>query len=129
MTKEAAEKKKYAENTVSEDFDKLTLKAIDEALSALGEQSKTAIYFYLNGKYHVKKREIPQRIEDFSKALEDVLKTGAVPLEILCMDNLFAQVKKACGWSICEWTAPKLTFNQYVQFMRQQYKEGKNETE
>ncbi|MCW4003991.1 MAG: hypothetical protein NWE95_08795 [Candidatus Bathyarchaeota archaeon] len=126
MISEPAENKKQSENTVFEDFDSLAVKAIDEALSTLGEKPKTAIYSYLNSKYHIDKKGIPQRIEDFSKALEDLLKSGAAQMEILCREKLFFHVKKTCGESICEWITPKLSFKQYVQFMEQQYKKSKN---
>jgi hypothetical protein len=94
ITTNPAEKENCQENTISEDFDNLTLKAIDETLSMLGEQPKTAIYSYLKKKYFIDKKEIPQRMGDFSKAIEDLLKMGAVQLEILFMKNLFAQIKR-----------------------------------
>ena len=124
MTADTAKKKEHEKNTVFEDFDNLTLKAIDEALSPLGEKSKTVIYSYLERKYHINKKEIPNQIESFSKALEELLKTSAAQLEILCMENLFVQVKKTRRGFICG-TITNVTLKQYVQFMKQQYIEEK----
>jgi hypothetical protein len=123
MTKKTTEKEKHQKNATSEDFDKLTLQAIDETLSALGEKPKTAIYAYLKKNYSIDKKDIPQRIGEFSKALEDLLKIGAVQLEILFMKNLFTQLKKTNGNFFCEWTAHNVSFQEYTEFMKQRHTE------
>ncbi len=104
-----------------EDFDDLTLKAIDETLSSLGEQPKTAIYLYLKKRYCIDKKEIPQRIEEFSDALEDLLKVGAAQLEILFMKNLFLQLKNMRGDLFFECAASNVTFREYTRLMKHTY--------
>lgn len=110
-----------------EDFDDLTIKVIDETFSTLGEQSKTAIYAYLKKNYGIDKKEIPHRIDDFSVALEKLFKNGAGRIEVLLMKNLYARVSKTCGGFSCEWTTPEVTFQEYVQLMKQQFNKALTE--
>jgi hypothetical protein len=63
-------------------FEELLLEAIDEGFSWLGESEKQTIYFYLEKKYKISKRDIPFRIEDFAEAIEDIFGLGAKLLEI-----------------------------------------------
>ncbi|MCW4024379.1 MAG: hypothetical protein NWF01_05005 [Candidatus Bathyarchaeota archaeon] len=121
MTKKTTEKENRQKNTTSEDFDNIMLQAIDETLSMLGEKPKTAIYAYLKKKYFIEKKDMPQRIGEVSKALEELLKIGATQLEILFMKNLFIQLKKTRGDFFYEWTACNVTFQEYTQFMKQKY--------
>jgi hypothetical protein len=122
MATEATKKTKHPKNT---EFDELAFEAIDETLGTLGEQPKEAIYAYLKTKYHTDEKEIPQQIDNFSKALRDLFKTGATQLENACMKKLCFKVKNAYRWLICEGTAPQVTFREYLQFMKQQFKEAK----
>ena len=47
-------------------FERILLKAIDEGLSSLGKSPKRVVYFYIEKKFHIKKREIPYKIEEFA---------------------------------------------------------------
>lgn len=107
-------------------FEQILLEAIDEALSSLGESVKTAIYFHLANSFNVKRQEIPQRIADFSEALERIFGPGARHLEILFMKSLHAKIKVTCEWPTCEWPlskwiVPEMTFKEYVRLMRQRF--------
>jgi hypothetical protein len=125
MATEATKKRKHPKSTRPlEDFDSLLLKAIDESLSSLGENSKTATYSYLKKKYRIDKNEIPQRIGPFSQALEDLFKTGARQLEILCMKKLYSQVKKTHSGLVCEWVTSEVTFQEYVHLAKQHFTEA-----
>jgi hypothetical protein len=111
-------------------FSELLLEAIDEALSSLGESQKTAIYYHLKKEFNIKRLEIPERVEDFSRALERIFGLGARHLEILFMKSLYAKLGGVCEWTACEWTVPKLTFQEYVRLMKQKLEEAcKNEEE
>jgi hypothetical protein len=109
-------------------FNKLLLEAIDEALSFLGESSKTAIYYHLETVFNIKKQEIPNRVDDFSRALERLFGLGAKHLEILFMKSLYAKVRGVREWSSCEWVVPEVTFREYVHLMRQNF-EGANKNQ
>jgi hypothetical protein len=74
-------------------FDKILLKAIDEAFSILGESTKTAIYYYLEKTYKIKKQDIPNKIEKFTEAIEKLLGTGAKIVEIRIMKIMYRKAR------------------------------------
>jgi len=76
------------ESSYKRDFTKLLLEAVDETLSSLGSSSKRAIYFYLERNFSIKKQEIPNRIEEFTDAIEKLFGNGAKILEIQIMKHL-----------------------------------------
>ena len=96
-------------------FEELLLEAIDEGFSWLGESEKMAIYFYLEIKYKIRKRDIPVRIEDFTEAIEDTFGLGAKLLEIRIMKNLFIKM----GYSFPYLHAQEgLEFTKYIEAAR-----------
>jgi hypothetical protein len=74
------------------DFKELLLEAVDTALSSLGNSSKQAIYFYLEKNFTVKKQDIPNKIEEFITAIEEMFGHGAKILEIEIMKHLYVKV-------------------------------------
>jgi len=74
------------------DFEKLLLEAVDEALSSLGDSSKQAIYFCLEKNFAIKKHDIPNKIQEFANALENILGGGAKILEIQIMKHIYEEV-------------------------------------
>ena len=115
-----------AEKRQDEVFDDLLLEAIDEALTSLGENVKTAVYFYLDNSFTIKRQEIPERITEFSDALERIFSLGARHLEILFMRSLHSKIKLFCEWPTwCKWVIPNVTFQEYVRLMKQKFAEVK----
>jgi hypothetical protein len=104
-------------------FNRLLLEAIDETLSCLGESSKTATYCHLETVFSIKKEQIPNMIDDFSRALESLFGLGAKFLEIMFMKSLHAKVRVAGEGVSCEWVVPDLTFKEYVDLMKQRFEE------
>jgi hypothetical protein len=107
-------------------FNKILLAAIDKALSSLGENVKTAIYFHLEETFNIKRWEIPLRINDFSNALEKIFGIGARHIEILVMKNLYAKNGFTCEWPtlewpMCKWIIPEVTFQECVDLMRRNF--------
>lgn len=96
------------------DFDRILLEAIDEGLSTLGESSKQAIYFHLARTFHIRKDEIPDKIERFTEAIEKIFGLGANFLEILIMQRLYKKVGGSLNWD----EAKDLTFAEYVAVVR-----------
>ena len=94
----------------TQDFNRRLLEAIDEGLSTLGESSKQAIYFHLEISFHVKKADIPRKIEEFAAAIEKIFGLGANFLEILIMRRLYEKVNGSFEWN----EAKDLTFTEYV---------------
>jgi hypothetical protein len=109
-------------------FNKLLLESIDETLSSLGENSKTTIYTHLETTFHLRKQEIPNRINDFSKALEKLFGLGSKHFEIMFMKNLYAKVKGFECFS-CEMTTPKITLKDYVRVMRKNLEQANQSEE
>lgn len=99
-------------------FERLLLKAIDEGLSSLGESPKRAVFFYLEKKFSIKKRQIPYKTEEFVDALEKIFGLGAKFLEILILKQLYEKVGQ-----IFEWNEKQtdLIFTEYIVAARRSY--------
>lgn len=78
--------------TTSDEFDKLLLSAIDEALTSLGESVKQSIYFHIENKFNVSRDAIPRNLEEFQGGLEKIFGTGARFIDILIMKNLHSKI-------------------------------------
>lgn len=107
-------------------FEQILLEAIDEALSSLGEGVKKSIYFHVENSFNIKRQEIPQRLADFSEALERIFGPGARHLEISFMKSLHAKIEVTCKWPeyewpLSKWIIPELTFQEYVRLMQQKF--------
>jgi len=105
-------------------FDGILLEAIDDALISLGENTKTAVYFHLESSFNIERREIPERIADFSDALDRIFSLGARNLEVLFIRNLHSKIKLFCEWPTwCKWVIPDVTFPEYVRLMKQKFED------
>jgi hypothetical protein len=96
-------------------FEKLLLKAIDEEFSSLGKTSRKALYFHLEKDFKLSKRNIPNKIQDFTEAIESIFGAGAKILEIRIMKNLFQDM----GYPI-QYLSKKesLEFTEYIEAAR-----------
>ena len=72
----------------SQKFDDALLNAVDFAFNSLGRSCKQALYFHLKNTFHVGRREIPEKVEEFDNALKLIFKDGAIFLERLILDEL-----------------------------------------
>jgi hypothetical protein len=111
---------------ISEEFDKLLLEAIDEALSSLGEAVKNSIYSHLQNDFKIKHDDIPDRICEFSDILHKIFGLGAGRLEVKCMKNICEKVKVSIAWPEYEWPMSKwiltdITFQEYVGNAKKSY--------
>ena|SRR3972149_2914602 len=66
--------------------------AVDDSLSSFGESFKQVIYFQLENTFHIKKQEIPQRIDEFAAAIEELFGIGATLIEMKILKALHDQV-------------------------------------
>jgi hypothetical protein len=98
-------------------FDRILLDAIDQALSTLGENTKKAVYLHLEKKFAITKKDIPQRVGDFSDALEQIFGGAASKLEILIMVCLNRKVNAEYKWDGPKWLVPDLTFVKYIKLL------------
>lgn len=104
-----------------ENFEKLLMESVDEALTSLGESAKQAIYFHLEDKFKISKEEIPRRIEDFAEGIEKIFGLGAHFIEILIMKKLYEKIGKSLEWNERE----ELVFVNYVKAARQSFAKKK----
>jgi hypothetical protein len=105
----------------TEAFEKLLLEAIDEALASLGESAKQSIYFHLEKKFKIAKKDIPNRLEDFTDGLEKIFGLGAHFIEILIMKSLFEKTGQRLEWN----QSKELVFIEYVAAAKQSFMKGK----
>lgn len=99
-------------------FSEILLESIDRAFLTLGENAKSSLYFHLETKFAISRQDIPDRINDFSDALEQIFGLGARQIEILIMKYLNQRVDCTYEWVGPKWLVPDLTFTKYVNLMR-----------
>jgi hypothetical protein len=103
-----------AKTKQEKEFEAILIEAIDEAFLTLGKNVQTSIYFHLETKFRLPKQEIPNRINDFSSAIEKIFGAAAKKLEILIMKFLNEKAKCNYEWAGPKWLVPDLTFEEYV---------------
>jgi len=99
------------------EFDSILLEAIDEALSILGEEPKSALYRHLEKLLNLPRIEIPSRIPEFSKAIQNLFGLGSEFLEILIMKSLHSKVAVVWEWESSE-VRPDFTLVEYCNFVK-----------
>jgi hypothetical protein len=115
-----------AKQSQHENFDQILLEAIDEGLSSIGEAGKASIYIHLEGRFNIKKQEIPYKLNDFSNALKRIFGLGARHFEILFMKKLHAKFEltfkwPTYEWPLSKWIIPEMTFTEYVRLVRESF--------
>ncbi len=95
-------------------LDVAILEAIDESLSSFGDSVKQAFYHQLEKQYHLRKREIPSKIEEFVIALEGIFGVGARLIEMKILEALYTRTKGFAFFPDGE----DLVFKDYVQSIR-----------
>ena len=75
------------------DLGKVLIEAVDEGLLVPGEIVRAAIYERLERSYQVKRGEIPEKLETFQLALEDLLGKTAKVMEKLIAKSLYRRLK------------------------------------
>jgi len=110
-------KRKTGERKREKKFNDILLESIDKAFLTLGENSKSAIYFHLESKFSISRQEIPERVHDFSDALEQIFGLAARQLEILIMKCLNEKIECTYDWVGPKWLIPELTFSKYVKLL------------
>jgi hypothetical protein len=76
----------------SAEVHKVLLQALDDGLSVPGEIVRTAIYDRIEKSYGLKREEIPEKLEAFHRALEDLLGKSAKVIEKLIARNLYKRL-------------------------------------
>jgi hypothetical protein len=79
------------------ELDFFLLQAIDESLSSLGEEVKSAVYLCVE-RFNVRKREIPLKTGIFSRVVNELLGSGASVLEFCIAKRLYGKIGMDFNW-------------------------------
>lgn len=107
-----------AKTSVNKQFNEILLESIDEAFLTLGENAKSSLYVHLQAKFSIDKQDIPERVDDFSDALDKIFGLAARHIEILIMRHLNQKVECTYDWVGPKWLVPDLTFPKYVEMVK-----------
>jgi len=83
------------------------LEAVDHGLLVPGEIVRAAIYARIEKSYELKREEIPEKLEAFHRALEDLLGKSAKVMEKLIAKNLYRRLglsfTEHADWTIVDY--------------------------
>jgi hypothetical protein len=71
-----------------QEFDEALLGAVDFAFCSLGKSCRRTLYFHLEKTFLLPRGQIPERLEEFDKALRTIFRSGATFLEKLILKKL-----------------------------------------
>lgn len=97
-----------------EQLDITILEAIDESLASFGDSVKQVVYHQLEKSYHVRKQDIPSKIDEFVSTVEGIFGFGARLIEMKILLTLYARTKGFAYFPAGE----DLIFKNYVQSLR-----------
>jgi hypothetical protein len=95
-------------------LDATIAEAVDESLGSFGESVKQVVYYQLENSYHVKKQDIPVKIEEFVTAVEGIFGIGARLIEMKILETLYARTSGFAYFPESE----DLVFKDYVRSLR-----------
>jgi hypothetical protein len=98
------------------EFDRLLQAAIDYALVSLGDSVKQAIYFHLESKFNIPRKQVPENLKEFQLGLEKIFGAGARFIEILIMKNLHSKMGMQLNIN-----GAQLEFTNYVKAAERDY--------
>ena len=83
------------------------LQAVDDGLSVPGEIVRAAIYQRIERSYQLRREEIPEKLETFHQALQDLIGGGAKVMEKLIAKNLYRRLglnfTEHANWNIVDY--------------------------
>jgi hypothetical protein len=88
-------------------LEKILVEAVDEGLLVPGEIVRAAIYERLERSYQVKRGEIPEKLETFQLALEELLDKSGKVMEKLIAKSLYRRLELSFtqhdGWTLIDY--------------------------
>jgi len=75
-----------------DEFKVAMIETVDESFSSFCNLNKEAVYFHLENTFKISKQEIPNKIEDFADAIEQMFGVGAKLIEIRIIGMLHKRV-------------------------------------
>jgi hypothetical protein len=83
------------------------VQAVDEALLVPGEIVRAPIYERVKRRYQVRREEIPEKLETFHQALQELLGAGGKVMERLIARNLYRRLglcfEKHDDWTLVDY--------------------------
>jgi type I restriction-modification system DNA methylase subunit len=96
-------------------------KIIDRVLrQVFGEEALLLIYRYLENKYSVKQNEISEKIDVFTKGLEEFLSSGAYVIEQKILEDIYSSYGLLRRLEL-ERAREECDFVSQVKFLREKY--------
>ena len=95
-------------------FKEFLLASVDESFSSIGKSAKQNIYSHLKEHHNISKDEIPSRISDFAKALEESYNLHGKLIEIKIMKALYEKA----GPLLYFPHEVDISFTSYVEMLR-----------
>jgi hypothetical protein len=87
-------------------LEKVLVEAFDGWLLVPGEIVRAAIYERLEGSYQIKREEIPEKLETFHRALQDLLGAAAKVMERLIAKKFYYRLgldfREHDGWTVVD---------------------------
>jgi hypothetical protein len=89
------------------EVNRVLAQAVDDGLSVPGEIVRTAIYDRIEKSYGLKREDIPEKLEAFHRALEDLLGESAKVMENMIAKKLYSHLRLDFalrdGWTLVEY--------------------------
>ena len=88
-------------------FERLLMEAIEEALSSFGEGVKEVVLFYCIHRHGVGRGEIPSRLHEFTRCLEEIFSYASKVVELRVASTLYAKLGlefvEREGWRLVDY--------------------------
>jgi len=85
------------------------VEAVDYGLLAPGEIVRATICEHIERRYHIKREQIPEKLDAFHKALQELMGTGANVVRRLIAKNLYRRLgldfKEHENWTLLDYVA------------------------
>jgi hypothetical protein len=78
--------------SVEERFNRALLEAVDEGLLVLGSSVRDTVYYHVEKISGLRREKIPERLEEFHKALTSLFGAGAKMIEKLIVTRLYSRL-------------------------------------
>lgn len=104
---------------IDHEFPSLLLASLDDVIrEVLGERPLKAVFSSLKRSFHIKREEIPERLDDFQKALEELFGNGAPVITRAVARRLCRRLE------IPYYERSDYDFKMYVEDCKRRYKQG-----
>lgn len=78
--------------TIADTMQRSLVEAVDDGLLALGQIPRETVYHVIHTTHGVRREEIPEKLENFQKALREIFGTGTRVIERLIAKNLYKRL-------------------------------------